>query len=117
MRNFIPLAAMLGVGLLTSTLAAQTRPEPVLYDLVIDGESFTVEINRSLKVQSKKKPGVSYEIALRVAPSQRLLLNRLQFDYDRGYEVTDDVGKNVRTATLNHELGYTMVVSDVGAFG
>jgi hypothetical protein len=101
-------------GLLAAAWAAEMRPEPVLYDLMIDGESFTVEVNRAQKLESRKRPGVAYEVALRVAQTQRLALNRIQLDYDRGYEVTDDGGENVRTATLKHELGYTMVVSDVG---
>lgn len=94
--------------------AADPRPEPTLYELVINGESFTVEANRAHKLQSKKNPAVTYDVALRVAPVQRLALNRVHLDYDRGFAVADDANANVRTATLKHELGFTIVISDVG---
>jgi hypothetical protein len=112
MRRFLSTFALL---VLSSTAAgADTPAEPTLYDLVINGESFTVEANRSMKLVSKKQPGVTYEIALRVAQVQRLVLNNLRVDYDREYEVSDDKGKGARTATLKHELGFTVVLSDVG---
>lgn len=103
--------AMLG-GL--AALAADSRPEPVLYELLINGESFTVELNQSIKLASKKQPGVTYDVALRVSPMQRLDLNHVRLDYDRQCEIADDHGKNVRTATLKHELGFTIAISDVG---
>jgi hypothetical protein len=105
---------LFAVFVLIAALAAESRPEPTLYDLVINGESFTVEANRSMKLESKKTPGVTYDVALRIAPVQRLVLNRIQLDYDRGAEVADGGGDSVRTVTLKHELGYTLVVSDVG---
>ena len=109
------LAFLAGFSIAT---AAEPRPEPTLFELVINGESFTVEANKSLKLQSKKNPKVTYEVALRVAQMQRLALNRIQLDYDRGYAVAEDANANananVRTATLKHELGYSIVLSDIG---
>jgi hypothetical protein len=99
---------------LALVLAAEQPAEPVLYDLVINGEPFTIEANRTQKLQSKTRPGATYEVALRIAQIQRLALNSLQLDYDRGFHVTDDRGRTVRTATLRHELGFTMIVSDLG---
>jgi hypothetical protein len=110
------MSRLLFLAVALAGLAAQAAepPQATLYELVINGESFTVEANRSLKLQSKKNPALTYEVALRVAPVQRLALNRIHLDYDRGYEVADDANANVRTVTLKHELGYTLVVSDVG---
>jgi hypothetical protein len=101
-------------ALLLAFALAENRPEPLLYDLMINGESFSIEANRPMKLQSKKTPGVTYDVALRIAQVQRLVLNRIQLDYDLGYEVTDDASKEIRTVTLQHELGYTILVSDVG---
>jgi hypothetical protein len=92
-----------------------SAPEPLLYDLVINGESFTIEANRTNKLQSRRHPGTVYEVALRVAQVQRLALNTMQADYDRGFRVRDDRGRPLRTATLEHELGFTLVLTDLGA--
>jgi hypothetical protein len=105
---------MLIFGVCTIAVAAETAREPLMYDLMINGESFTVEANRTIKLESKKKPGTVYEVALRVAPVQRLVLKGIQLDYERGYEVLDSAAGDLRTATLRHELGYSIVVSDVG---
>lgn len=109
-RAMFPILILAGVA----AQAADPPPPPTLYELVINGESFTVEANRAHKLQSKKNPAVTYEVALRVAQIQRLALNRVHLDYDRGYTVADDANANVRTATLKHELGYSIVLSDVG---
>jgi hypothetical protein len=95
---------------------AQGRPaEPLLYEIIINGEAFTVDASRSNKLESQKMPGVTYDVALRVAPVQRLVLNTLQFDYDRGFAVTDDHGRDVRAATLQHELGFSIILTDLGS--
>ncbi len=87
---------------------------PSMYELVINGESFVIESNRALKLQSKQKPGVGYDVALRVAPTQRLRLNSVQFDYDWLAKVTDDHDRQQRTAKLSHELGFTIRITDLG---
>jgi hypothetical protein len=114
MRRSNSLLALVGIAAVATVVAADSRPEPTLYELAINGESFTIEPNRSLKLHSKQKPGVVYDVALRVAQVQRIALNNLQLDYDRGYEISDDPAENVRTVTLKHELGFTVVVSDLG---
>lgn len=113
MRQSVPLlAACLATGL--AFAMAPRKAEPLLYDLVINGESFTIEADRSLRLESKKDPGVVYEVALRIAQNQRLALNRIQFDYDRGYEVTDDHSQTLRSANMEHELGFTITLTDLG---
>ena len=108
------LGGSLVLGFALALSAQERTVEPLLYDLVINGESFSVEANRLLKLESKKHPGTTYEVALRIAQVQRLVLNNLQLDYDRGYEVSEDAGGNIRTATLKHPLGVTLVLSDLG---
>ncbi len=88
--------------------------EPSVFELVIDGETFTIEANRVIKLTSKQDPSRSYEVALRIAPTQRVKLNSVQFDYDRLCEVQDDRGRPQRTARLTHEMGFTMLISDLG---
>ena len=109
-----PLLIAAALALPFAVFASDRSAEPLIYDLVINGESFTVEANREIKLQSRKQPDLSYQVALRIAQIQRLVLNSLQFDYDRGFRVTDDHDRTVRTATLRHELGFTMIVSDLG---
>jgi len=87
---------------------------PSVYELLINGESFQLQANRLVKLQSKKKPGVSYDVALRVAPTQRLRLNTVQFDYDWLAKVEDDRQKQQRTARLSHELGFSVLITDFG---
>jgi len=68
------------IGSWTSARAETAREyPPSLYELLIGGESFQVEANRVVKLQSKTHPGVSYEVALRVAPTQRVKLRSIQF--------------------------------------
>ncbi|MGE3408400.1 MAG: hypothetical protein AB7I37_16395 [Pirellulales bacterium] len=108
---------LIGSGLLLTggpdTSRAQEE-QPVVYDLVIDGEAFSVESNREVTLSSKKKKGVQYKVALRLARQQRRVLNSLQFDYDLGFDVEDDGGAEVRTVLLTHELGFSLSVADLG---
>lgn len=106
-------AALLGSVVLAGTLPAADDP-PFLYDIVINGETFTVEGNRAVTVESRLHQGVKYDIALRLSQTQRWPLNTVQFDYDLGFEVADDEDQQVRTATLRHELGFTVTVTDMG---
>jgi hypothetical protein len=57
---------------------------------------------------------VAYDVALRIAPRQRVELNTLQFEYDWPAEVQVDRKQFRRTATVRHELGHTMIFSDLG---
>jgi len=118
----VPAARFLLVAVILSAVClkeAVAQPvagaTPTTYELIINGESFRVESNRVVKLQSKKKPGVSYEIAIRIAPVQRLRLNAVQFDYDRLARVDDDRKPKRRTVRLAHELGVEMLISDWGS--
>ena len=81
---------------------------------MINGEIFLIEANRLHKLSSKQKPGVAYEVALRVAPTQQLKLNSVQFEYDRLGTVEDDRGPLRRTVRLTHELGFSMLITELG---
>ena len=109
----VAVAALLGTAL--GPAAHVTAVEPTLFELVINGETFTVEANRVQEVVSPEDPDRKYRVAVRVAPRQRLKLNAVQFDYDRLCEVQDDRGREQRTARLTHELGFSMLVTDLGA--
>lgn len=87
---------------------------PTMFELMINGESFTVEANRMVELASQQQPGVSYKVALRVAPTQRLRLNSCQFEYDRLARVEDDRQREQRTVQLIHELGFSMLITDLG---
>lgn len=109
----LPMVAFLSPGRI---VWAQSRPgsPPLRYELVINGESFLVEENRLHKLQSKQKPGVTYEVALRVAPTQQLKLNSVQFEYDWLSKVEDNRQPTRRSVRLNHELGFTMLITELG---
>jgi hypothetical protein len=97
--------------------AAQTPGSgspPLAYELVINGESFLVEGNRQVKLESQEKPGVTYEVALRIALEQSVRLNTFRFEYDWPARVDDDRGRPQRTARIRHELGYSMQITDLG---
>ncbi len=87
---------------------------PNRYELVINGETFHVEGSRLLRLQSQARPGVNYDVMLRVAPTQVLRLNTVQFDYDYLAKVVDDRRPQNRSVSLTHELGFTIVLNDLG---
>jgi len=112
------------VSLLLATVfvgraVAQTQQEraipPTTYELMINGESFLVELNRMTRLRSKENPGTDYKVALRVATTQRLKLDSVQFAYDWMAKVVDDRKKQRRTVRLTHELGFGMLITDLGA--
>lgn len=84
------------------------------YEVQINGESFEVEANRVIKLESKEKPGVSYKVAVRVAPTQRIRLNNVQFAYELPAKVEDGGKRGNRSIRLTHELGFSMLLSDLG---
>ncbi|MGD0900342.1 MAG: hypothetical protein ABR915_21125 [Thermoguttaceae bacterium] len=96
--------------------SAQPGPgaPPLTYEVVINGESFQVEGNRKVKLQSKEKPGTTYEIAVRVSPSQHLRLSSIELDYDLPARVADDGEQHIRTVRIKHELGFTLTITDLG---
>lgn len=87
---------------------------PSLYEVQINGESFLVEANRQTKLESKTKPGVRYDVAVRVAPTQRVSLTTLQFEYDMPARVEIDGSGKSRSARLTHELGFSVVIGELG---
>lgn len=111
--SLLAAAAALAGGT-TAWGAPAPGPPPTTYELIINGESFLVQANRRVKLQSKEKPGVAYEVAIRVAPVQRLKLNTLQFQYDRGSKVEDNRQRHRRSVKLHHELGFSMLITDLG---
>jgi DNA-binding MarR family transcriptional regulator len=82
---------------------------------MINGESFLVEANRVHKLESRENPGVGYQVAVRLAPIQHLKLNTIEFDYDVFFRVEDDRGREKRSARLSHQLGFSMLITDLGA--
>lgn len=87
---------------------------PTTYELMINGEDFVVEANRAVKLRSKTRPGVTYDIAIRVSPVQKMRLNSLRFEYGLRTRVEDNRQAQRRSAKLTHELGFTMLVTDLG---
>jgi len=109
---------MLAVAAITA-VGPPRRAEPVAaapstYEVQINGESFLVEANRQVKLESKTKPGVSYTVAIRVAPTQCVRLNTIQFDYDLPAKVETDVRGESRSARVTHELGFSVLLCDLG---
>jgi len=98
------------------SLSAQSveTPAPKAYELMINGESFLVEADRQTRLESKEKPGTTYNVALRVAVEQPMELNSVRFDYDWPAQVQDDRGRQRRTVRIQPELGYTLLVTDLG---
>ena len=110
--GFATFLALAGAG----PLPAQTgnEPPPNTYELMINGESFLVEANQQTKLKSREKPGVEYDVALRVAPRQRLTLNTFQLEYELPARVDDDHGRTQRSVRIHHELGFTILLTDLG---
>ncbi len=87
---------------------------PLTYDLMINGENFTVQANRRATLKSQKKPGVTYEVAVQIALQQHIRLSRLEFDYEWPASVQETRGVTQRTVRIRHELGFTVLVTDLG---
>ena len=69
---------------------------------------------RPIKVESKLKKGTTYTLAVRVAMTQPLRLNSVQMEYGMWAKVTDNKGKDLRIAQINHELGFSLEITDLG---
>ena len=102
---------------LTQGPAAYAEPAPaappLTYEVQINGESFLVEANRVVKLESKEKSGVGYSVAVRVAPTQRIRLNSIQFEYELPAKVEDDGKRATRSVRLTHELGFSILLTDL----
>lgn len=106
------LLCWVSMALPSSVLAAEEQP--TMYEIIINGETFAIEGNREVTLDTKQKKGTQYKVALRLAQLQRWVLNSVQFDYDLGFDVDDDGDAGVRTAKLSHELNFTLSVTDLG---
>ncbi len=115
-RTILFLVMLIAMPAGSAVTRAQSGSDvrPSIYELVINGERFQVEANRLIKLKSEKNPDTGYDVALRIAPTQRLRLNSVRFDYDWLSRVQDDHGRNRRTVRLAHELGFTMLITDMG---
>jgi hypothetical protein len=92
-----------------------TAPVPTTYEIMINGESFLVEADHAAKLESKDKPGTSYQVAIRVAPTQRISMRSFQFTYDLPSKIELDGGRDGnRWAQVTSELGATMILTDLG---
>lgn len=98
--------------------AAPERPAsdtpPLTYDLMINGEMFTVEANRRAKLKSQTKPGVAYDVAIQIAMEQQVRLDRLRFTYEWPATVQESRRNGQRTVRIRHELGFTVIITDLG---
>ena len=115
---FRSIAALLAVAAMTAigppSRAEPPAESPLTYEVQINGESFLVEANRQVKLESKARPGVTYTVAVRVAPTQRVRLNSIQFDYDLPAKVKADARGESRSARVTHELGFSVLLCDIG---
>ena len=108
--------AIVGASVSRPTAAQPSASDPpVTYEVQIDGESFQVEgSQRPIKVQSKLKKGTTYTLAVRVAMTQPLRLNSVQMEYGMWAKVTDNKGKDLRIAKIDHELKFSLEITDLG---
>lgn len=88
--------------------------QSIVYELLINGESFLIEGNRVVKLRSEQNRDIEYEVAIRVAPTQRYRMPTLQFTYERPATIERDTESGHNVARLIHELGYTMLTHDLG---
>lgn len=112
---FLALTLLVG-GSVIPSWAAPLRDDvpPLVFELSIDGETFLIEPEKQVDLKSKENPGKTYKVALRLAPRQRWVLNNIRFEYDGAFRVDDDNQTATRTATLTHELGFSLAVIDLG---
>lgn len=87
---------------------------PLTYDVMINGETFSVEANRRAKLKSQSKPGVTYDVAIQIAMEQHIRLDRLRFSYEWPAAVQESHRRGQRTVRIRHELGFTVIITDLG---
>jgi hypothetical protein len=111
---FPPILTLWALAGLVWADEPQDASPPQTYELMINGESFLVQLDRQTKLASKDKSSAGYQVALRIASRQRVELNTLRFEYEWPANVSDDRRRPERTIRLRHELGYTMFLTDLG---
>ena len=87
---------------------------PTTYEVLINGESFRVEADRATKVQSAKKPGVSYELAVRIAPTQVLRPQHGRSGIRHAGQRLRRPWPRQRTIEIRHQLGFNVLLTDLG---
>lgn len=93
--------------------AGPTQATPTTYELMINGESFLLEANRLVKLQSKLHPNLTYEVAIRVSPVQYLRLNQIRLTYDLRTKVEDNRQAERRSVRLSHPQGCYMLITEI----
>jgi hypothetical protein len=106
-------ATFLAGGVPAGAQPAPTTP-PLSYEVQINGESFVVEANRVVTVESKKQPGSRYTVAVRLSPAQTVSLGSFQFDYQLPAKVEENGKPGNRSVRLTHELGFSILLGDLG---
>lgn len=87
---------------------------PLFYEVQINGETFLLEANRLTKLESKEKPGMQYNVAVRVAPTQQKRLSSVMFEYDLPAKVEMLGRRETPSAQITHELGFSVLLGDLG---
>ena len=113
MQMHIPLT-VIALLLCGVCVIAQDSEEPQFYEVIIDGKSFVVKKNKPTVVVSEEDPSVTYELAVRVEPPQQKKLNTVEFTHDWLFKVHDNHDKKLRRVRLVHEMGFTMIITDLG---
>ncbi len=114
MRRYVFIGLLGMEWVVGNGLMAAESQLPSTYEVMINGESFLLEANQAVRLQSQRYPGTVYEVALRVSPIQYLRLNRIRLAYDLGMRVEDDRQAQRRTVRLVHPQGCHMLVTEIG---
>ena len=97
-----------------TAFADQAAIAPTTYEVLINGESFRVEADRATTVQSARQPGTKYKLVVRIAQTQVLRLNKVRLEYDMPASVTDNRSHRQRTVEIKHQLGFSILLTDLG---
>jgi hypothetical protein len=112
--SLLPLAA-------AARGAEPAAKPPTLFEVRINGEVFRVPGSQVVKVESKTKPGTTYEIAVRMAPIQSVRLDTIQLDYSLPAKMATTLikgdpklGPPLRGVDISNELGFDLSIVDLG---
>ncbi len=119
MRHLLLVAAgFLAVLAWKTAIAAPVDPVDTAaittYEIQINGETFLVDGNRQATLKSKEKPGITYNVAIRVAPMQRKRLKTLELQYDLPAKAEWIGSRQDPSLRISHELGFSLLIGDVG---
>jgi hypothetical protein len=109
----VPVLLFVGLPLPAWGQTGSSDP-PLTYELLINGENFVIQANQFSRLESQEKPGVVYEVAVRIAPQQRVRLKNLCFEYAWPAKCEVEGRGPQPTARIRHELGYTILITDLG---